>query len=348
MKLSIGASMALVIPLALVSLSACTPNSHDANHGHSADKHSTDKHNADKSAAQKSVAGQTPQAPEPLVIALDWTPNTNHTGLFVAKELGFFDEAGFAPDIVQPAEDSAATLVAHKRADLGVYFQPNMIKRLQKGEPIVAVAAILQENTAGILAKGKVDDLKQLRGKKYSTWEDPIDDATVASLVGESQKIAGEALDASAGLALGVFDFILVYKGWDYIHAKIKGVPSTFFALKDYNSAFNYYSPVLIARTDADKIKISRALGAIAKGYIYASHNPEKSAQILLKYAPEADATLVHQSQAMLSPLYLQDGKFGRFDQTRWDAFYQWVGEQKLIERPFVKGEGMSNDYLPD
>ena len=84
------------------------------------------------------------QALEELVIALDWVPNTNHTGLYVAKELGYFENQGFDAKIVQPSEDSTSTLVANERADLGVYFRPNMVKRLVKGEPITAVAAIAQ------------------------------------------------------------------------------------------------------------------------------------------------------------------------------------------------------------
>ncbi|MBQ5862587.1 MAG: ABC transporter substrate-binding protein, partial [Peptococcaceae bacterium] len=45
--------------------------------------------------------------PETITLVLDWTPNTNHTGIFVAQENGYFDEAGIAVEIVQPPEGGA-------------------------------------------------------------------------------------------------------------------------------------------------------------------------------------------------------------------------------------------------
>lgn len=291
---------------------------------------------------------------EELIIALDWVPNTNHTGLYVAKELGYFENQGFDAKIVQPSEDSTSTLVANERADLGVYFQPNMVKRLVKGEPITAVAAINQSNSAGIMSLASLGAKtpKDLHGLRYSTWEDPVDDATVAELVGEPlNKIPGETTDATTALRLNQFDYILAYYGWDNINAKIKGVDTSFFYLKDHNPAFNYYTPVLIAnsnqlKTNPDRYK--KALTAIKEGYIYAANNPKDAADILIKHAPETNKELVQESQKYLSTLYLDDkGDWGKFDYSRWDSFYDWVYQQKLVDKPFAPQAGVSNEYLP-
>jgi len=40
----------------------------------------------------------------PVKLMLDWVPNTNHTGIFVAQAKGYFKEAGLAVDIIQPGE----------------------------------------------------------------------------------------------------------------------------------------------------------------------------------------------------------------------------------------------------
>ncbi|MFB2577920.1 MULTISPECIES: ABC transporter substrate-binding protein [unclassified Acinetobacter] len=303
----------------------------------------------------ESAASQPAQAKvEDLVIALDWVPNTNHTGLYVAVEQGYFKNQGFNAKIVQPSEDSTSTLVASKRADLGVYFQPNMVKRLNKGEPITAVAAILQHNTAGLLSLKSLDakSPKDLKGKRYSTWEDPIDDATVAALVGEPlQKIPGESTDAGTALRMNQFDYILAYYGWDGIHSKIKGIDTNFFFLKDYQPVFDYYSPVLIANSDSLKQnpeRYKKALAAIREGYIYAAQHPVESANILIKHAPETNKELAIESQKYISTQYLMDnGDWGRFDYARWDRFFNWVYQQKLIEKPFPSKAGVTNDYLP-
>lgn len=307
----------------------------------------------DQTKTPKQVSAKSHQK-EPLIIALDWTPNTNHTGLYVAMDKGYFSEQGFEVKIVQPSEDSTSTLVANKRADLGVYFQPNMVKRLHKGEPITAIAAITPHNNAGLLSLKSLGATKpaDLHGKRYSTWEDPVDDKTVATLVGEPlNPIPGESTDATTALRMNQFDFILAYYSWDGIHAGLKGVDTNFFYLKDANPIFDYYSPILIANshelhTKPEKYK--KALAAISKGYVYASAHADESADILIKHAPEVNKELAKASQQYMSGQYLaEDGSWGRFDYVRWDRFFTWVHEQKLVDKPFAAQAGVSNDYLP-
>lgn len=304
-------------------------------------------------------SGQTEQKAnqdklEELIIALDWVPNTNHTGLYVALDQGYFAKAGFDAKIVQPSEDSTSTLVSTKRADLGVYFQPNMVKRLNKGEPITAIAAIAQHNSAGLLSLKSLNaqSPKDLQGKRYSTWEDPVDDATVAEVVGGPlTKIPGESTDATTALRIGQFDYILAYYSWDGIHAKIKGVDTNFFYLKDVNPVFDYYAPILIANQDSlanQPEKYKKALAAISQGYIYAAKNPKESAEILIKHAPEINKDLALESQKYMSEQYLdKQGKWGHFDYARWDGFFDWVYKNQLIDQPFAPQAGVTNDYLP-
>lgn len=296
----------------------------------------------------------TPIKTEELVIALDWVPNTNHTGLYVALDQGYFEKQGLDVKIVQPSEDSSSTLVSSNRADLGIYFQPNMVKRLKKGEPITAIAAIAQTNTAGLLSLESLGakSPKDLHGKRYSTWEDPVDDKTVASLVGEPlNPIPGESTDAATALRMNQFDYILAYYAWDKVNADLKGVKTNFFYLKDANPVFNYYSPVIIANTDKLKEnpdRYKKALVAIKEGYVYAANNPEQSAEMLVKHAPETNKELAIASQKYLSTHYLDEkGEWGRFDYNRWDNFFKWVYDNKLIDEPFAPQAGVSNDYLP-
>lgn len=334
---TITATLMMAAMALLILLTGCQPK---------ADNTATD---SNASHANNSVTDKTE-----LVISLDWVPNTNHTGLYVAQDKGYFAEEGLDVKIVQPSEDSASTLVATNRADLGIYFQPNMVKKLVKDVPITAVAAIAQHNTGGLMSLKSLgaNSPKDLNGKRYSTWEDPIDDATVAHLVGDDLvKIPGEATDATAALRLNQFDYILAYYGWDGIHAGLKNVDINFFFLKDYEPIFDYYSPVIIANnatleTNPDKIK--HALAAIKKGYLYAAHNPEDSAKILIKYAPETNEDLAMASQKYLSTQYLDDnGDWGKFDYSRWNRFYDWVYQNKLIDNPLPPQAGVSNDYLP-
>ena len=294
-----------------------------------------------------------------ITIALDWVPNTNHTGLYVAKDKGYFKDEGIEVEIVQPAEDSSSQIVASGKAQIGVYFQPNMVKRILKNTPITAVAAILQHNTAGImtLKDGNINSPKDLSGKTYSTWEDKIDDATVKKVIeidgGDYSKVSlapGETTDAITGLKAKLFDFILVYEGWDYTNAIIKNEQVNFFRLKDYVPEFDYYSPVLIANNDFlanDEETAKKVLKAIRKGYEFASKNPEQAADILIKNAPESNANLVRESQKFMSTQYMdENNKWGIINADRWNAFYNWLYENKIIDTKIEENKGFTNKYL--
>ena len=294
-----------------------------------------------------------------ITIALDWVPNTNHTGLYVAKDKGYFKDEGIEVEIVQPAEDSSSQIVASGKAQIGVYFQPNMVKRILKNTPITAVATILQHNTAGImtLKEGSINSPKDLSSKIYSTWEDKIDDATVKKVIetdgGDYSKVSlapGETTDALTGLKAKLFDFILVYEGWDYINAIVKNEKVNFFRLKDYVPEFDYYSPVLIANNDFlanDETTAKKVLKAIRKGYEFASKNPEQSADILIKNAPESNVKLIKESQKFMSKKYMdENNKWGIIDANRWNAFYNWLYENNIINTKIEENKGFTNRYL--
>ena len=86
--------------------------------------------------------------PDTITIVLDWTPNTNHTGIFVAEARGYFEEAGLKVEVVQPPEDGAVTLVASGKAQFGVSFQDSLAPAFvgEEAMPVTAVAAVIQHN----------------------------------------------------------------------------------------------------------------------------------------------------------------------------------------------------------
>ena len=118
---------------------------------------------------------------EKVTFVLDWTPNTNHTGIYVADALGYYEEAGIEIDIVQPPEDGANALVASGMADFGIGFQETLAVALTADNPlpITAVAAVLQHNTSGIIAKKHITDFKSMENSTYATWDTPIELANI-------------------------------------------------------------------------------------------------------------------------------------------------------------------------
>ena len=295
-----------------------------------------------------------------IKIVLDWVPNTNHTGLYVAKDLGYFKEAGLDVEIVQPPEGSTTALIGAGGAEFGISFQDTLAKSFAKKSPVpvTAVAAILQHNTSGIISlkeKG-IDSPKKLEGKKYATWEDNIEQAILKKLVtddkGDFSKvklIPYTITDVVTGLKSDV-DAVWVYYAWDGIATERAGLQTNFLKIRDYAKELDYYSPVIIANNDFLKKNpeiAKKVLKAIKKGYEYAMKNPEESAKILVKNSPELDINLVTASQKWISKEYQSDAKeWGIIDGNRWNRFYEWLYKNKAVEREIPKDFGYSNEYL--
>ena len=295
-----------------------------------------------------------------IKIVLDWVPNTNHTGLYVAKNLGYFKEAGLDVEIVQPPEGSTTALIGAGGAEFGISFQDTLAKSFAKENPVpvTAVAAILQHNTSGIISlkeKG-IDSPKKLEGKKYATWEDNIEQAILKKLVtddkGDFSKvklIPYTITDVVTGLKTNV-DAVWVYYAWDGIATERAGLQTNFLKIRDYGEELDYYSPVIIANNDFLKKNpeiAKKVLKAIKKGYEYAMKNPEESAKILVKNSPELDINLVTASQKWISKEYQSDAKeWGIIDGNRWNRFYEWLYKNKAVEREIPKNFGYSNEYL--
>lgn len=294
---------------------------------------------------------------------LDWTPNTNHTGLYVAQEKGFFSDAGLEVEIVQPPEDGAEMLVGANKAQFGVSFQDSMLPAVagDNAMPIEAVAALVQHNTSGIISlKGNgMDKPKGLEGKKYATWDLPIEKATLKQVVeadggdfDKVQLIPSTVTDEVSALQSGSVDAIWIFYGWAGVATEVAGLETDYFAFKDIDPVFDYYTPVVIGNTDWMKENPDAAkafLSALKKGYEFAIEEPDAAADILLKNAPELDEKLVKASQKYLSAEYKADvSRWGYIDPERWNAFYRWIDDNDLFTAELPDNTGFSNEYLPE
>lgn len=300
---------------------------------------------------------------EKLTFVLDWTPNTNHTGLYVAQEKGYFAEEGLEVEIVQPPEDGADALVASGKAQVGVSFQDTMAPGVvgENELPNTAIAAVVQHNTSGIISrKGEgMDRPKGMEGKKYATWDAPIEKAMVENVVeqdgGDFSKvelIPSTVTDEVSALKSQSVDAIWVFYAWAGIATEVAGLETDYFAFKDINPAFDYYTPVIIANNDflEEEPDTAKAfLRALKKGYEFAIEDPDGAAQILCEASPELDAELVKASQEYLADQYQADAeRWGYIDPERWNAFYTWLNENGLSETEIPENTGFSNDYLPE
>ena len=241
-------------------------------------------------------AAEIESKPVSITVCLDWTPNTNHTGMYVALEKGYYADAGLDVKIVQPPENGATQACAAGQAQFAVDAQDTLAPAFTSDSPlgVTAVAALIQHNTSGIMSKAGegMDRPAGLSGKTYLTWDSPTEKAMLENVVTqdggdwstvtlEPNNVTNEAEDVTQNPDHAIW----VFYAWSGINAKVSGVDIDYFAFKDINPVFDYYTPILIANNDFlknDPDTAKKFLEATRKGYEFAIDNPEEAAQILI------------------------------------------------------------------
>ena len=310
-----------------------------------------------------SACGKTEN--DKITIVLDWTPNTNHTGIFVAQANGYFEEAGLNVEIVQPPEGGADALVASGKAQFGVSFQDTIAPAFvgDNAIPVTAVAAVIQHNTSGIISrKGEgMDRPKGLEGKKYATWDLNVEKETIRDVMKADggdfdlvELIPSTVTDEVSALRSSSVDAIWIFYAWAGIACQTAGLETDYFEFADINPVFDYYTPIIIGNNtwlDENPETAKAFIEALSKGYTYSVENPKDAADILMEAAPElrSNSELVYASQEYLASEYIADAsKWGEFDPDRWAAFYNWLNENNLLEDKIDPDFGYTNDYLPE
>jgi len=291
---------------------------------------------------------------------LEWAPNTNHTGVYVALARGYYEAAGLDVRVLTPPETGATALVASGRAEFGVSFQEAFGVELTLAEPmpLTAVAAIISHNNSGIISMRErgIDDFSMLEGMTYASWQAPgeleILRQTMTDAGGDFNQlltVPAPATDAIAMIRTGLVDAVWVYEGWDVIAARIAGVDYNFIRFAEASPVLDFYTPFIVVNNDFKESypEIVRAfIQATAAGYQFAIENPREAAQILLDAVPELPADLIFASQEFLAGEYAgADGRWGFFDEARWTAFFDWMYEQEIIPTP-LGSNGFTNEFL--
>ncbi|NJK80759.1 MAG: ABC transporter substrate-binding protein [Chloroflexaceae bacterium] len=297
-----------------------------------------------------------------VTVGLDWTPNTNHTGLYVAQDQGYFAANGLDVEIVQAYESgSVEQLVAAGQLDFGISYQEGVTQARAEGLPIVSVAAIIQHNTSGFASRAeeRISTPADFAGKVYGGFGSPTEEAILRGLM----ECVGADFSAVEIVDIGTSDFFVatergdidfawVFQGWTGIEAEVREVPLNIVMVNDIkNCVPDYYTPVLITSesTIAERPDIVRRfVAAVSAGYTFAIASPDEAATMLLAAVPELDADLVRQSQQYLAAQYQADApRWGEQTQERWQTYAEWMAERNLIPEMIEAEAAFTNEFLP-
>lgn len=297
-----------------------------------------------------------------VTLMLDWVPNVNHTGLFVARDNGYFKDAGLDVNIIQPGEVYAEQAVVSGAADFGVSFEEQVtLTRAKDGTPLVSLAAILQHNTSGFAARGGegVKTAKDWAGLKYGSFGSPFEPPTLQALMecaggdySKLQSVDAGATDPLALLTQKKIDLTWIFYGTQGVQAEKQGVKLDVVMLSDHTDCIpDYYTPILITseKLIAERPAVAKAfMQAVSRGYAYAIANPDQAAEILQKAAPETDLATLKAQQAWLSPRYQAEApRWGEQKLSVWQGYADWMLKQGLIPQKLDAPKAFTNDFLP-
>ncbi|UBH23325.1 ABC transporter substrate-binding protein [Macrococcus armenti] len=301
---------------------------------------------------------------EKVTIMLDWTPNTNHTGLYVAQKKGYFKKQGLDVEIKTPGEVTADQLIAANKKDVqfGISAQETVTQSRSEGIPVKSIGAIIQHNTSGFMSlkEKNIKTPKDYAGKTYGGWGAPIEKPMIDAVM----KKDGASVNDTKIINMGNTDFFTaskknidfawVYYGWTGIEAKTRNIDVNMQYLIDYDKNLDYYTPVVIANEQylkSNKETAKKFMTALKEGYEYSIKHDKESADILMEAAPELkkQEKLVYESQKYLSPKYQDDAKYWGYQQERiWKNFGQFMKDNKVITKDFVAKDAFTNEFVEE
>ena len=282
---------------------------------------------------------------ETVTLQLDWVPNTNHTGFFVADELGYFADAGIELEILPYSGGNGDTIVAEGLADFAISFQNSITLSQPAGVDITTVAAVVQHTAEAIGIKADRDDIQSpadLDGKLYAGFGGPFEVPVMKAVIqadGGTGEFESVVLDTAAYEAVynGSADFVIPFKTWEGIEAELTGEPMRYFEYVDYGLP-DQYSVIVVANPgwlSGNEDLAKCFLGALRKGFEYGAANPAEASQILIDANPGVfnNTELVTQSQDLMANEFLLDdsGSWGCIDGEKFAAYSNFLYESNIV-----------------
>ncbi|MFC6010835.1 ABC transporter substrate-binding protein [Nocardia lasii] len=280
--------------------------------------------------------------------ALDWTPNTNHSGLYVALQRGFFSDAGLDVHVLPYNNTSVDTVVDAGNAEFGISTHNSSTFARASGARVQSVLAPLQHWATGIGVRADRADIaspKDLDGKTYAGFGDPGEKESLSQVIrndGGTGDFTSVTLGSSAYEAVysGKADFTVSYLAWEGIEAEHHGTPMKYFRYTDFGFP-DSYAIVIDANEgwlaeNPDRAK--KFVQALQRGYQFAADNPDAAAQDLIDANPGAfnDEELVFESQRMLAEQFMKDpsGQVGTQTLEQWSANSGFLFRSGLLNGP--------------
>ncbi|WP_409048347.1 ABC transporter substrate-binding protein [Microbacterium sp. HA-8] len=273
----------------------------------------------------------------PVTFALDWAPNTNHIGVYVADALGYFGEARLEVTILPYGSASSPQLVSAGEADFGIGGQASVQTARTAGLDVVSVFRVTQTDTGRLVVLGDRDDVTRpadLDGLIFGGFGAPLYSALAAATIqgdGGEGTFEEVVLDTGAYEALrqGRIDFTLSVATWENIQMELDGHPYREWRYQHFGVPEQQSTGIISSDAYVSEHPEAAAafVQAVQRGYAFAVENPDEAADILIEANPEtlgAAEELVRESARLMATegYFVAEGRqIGEVDPTAWEEF---------------------------
>lgn len=294
-----------------------------------------------------------------VTVILDYIPNTNHSGMYVALNKGYYEEEGLDVEIIEPTEGATNSLIANGVGTFGIAYQEDVTLAVaaQDPLPIKSIATIIQHNTSGFvtLADSGIEGPADWEGKTYAGWGGPGENAVLRCVMEQAgadpDKLNQVIADGLGIESLGrACDIMWYFEAWDCVSCEMAGIEINYIPCRDLDERLDYYTPVIVANTatlESDPEMVKAFLRATAKGYQDCIDDPDTAAEILHSYAPDYDLEMLKLSQNILAEKYMEDADtWGIMKEEVWNNYTDFMVEYGVLEEAVPTDKLFTNDFL--
>ena len=293
-------------------------------------------------------------------LALDWYPNSNHLGLFIAQEKGYFEDENLDVTLYTPVDPSTVLqTVGSGKDDFGISYQPDVLLARAQGVPVVSVAGMVQHplNSVVTLKSSGITRPSELIGKKVGYPGIPTNEPLLetmlrydgASGLGDVE-LVNVGFDLAPALLSGRVDAVVgAYWTHESILLENEGHPVNIMRMEEWGVP-DYYELVLVTSEEMiqDRPDVAeRFMRAIRRGYQDAVADPQAGVDVLLDAnKDEIDEKIERPGADLLVPLWkTESADFGQQDAARWENFTRWMQEAGLLGEDVKSGDAFTDKF---
>jgi putative hydroxymethylpyrimidine transport system substrate-binding protein len=295
-------------------------------------------------------------------LTLDFYPNPDHAGIYMAQKLGYFEEAGLDLNIDTPSDPAAPVKqVAAGQTDLAISYEPEVALAREQGLDVVAIGALVNRPLTSLiwLAESKIKGVGDLEGKTIATAGIPYQDAFLKTILARVNLTPEDVKAVNVGFGLlpaligGSAQAMLGgYSNVEGVDLRERGKAPVVTPV-DQLGVPTYDELVFVAnreKLEEDPDKFRLFLAALQRGTEAAAEKPGEATTAITEANPDLEPKLAAaEVKATLPLLSATTGKqpYGYMDPEEWEAFAGWMRDNGLIESLPKASELLDNGYLP-